>query len=515
MPTSQENNKRIAKNTLFLYARMLVLMLISLFTSRVVLDSLGEANYGIYNVVGGIVVIFGFISGPLSGAISRFLTFELGTGNKERLSTIFSTSVNIQILMSIVVAIICEVIGVWFLNTQMNIPPDRYDAANFVLHCSIIAFVIGLISVPYNATIISHEKMNVFAYIGILEAVLKLAIAYLIYISTVDKLKLYAALIVLVALLVCIIYGLYCNRHFEEAKYRMILDKSLFKEMSSYAGWSLFGNTAFMLNTQGVNMLINVFFGVKMNAARAVAVQIEGAVTQFVNNFMTALNPQIIKSYAAKDYSFLFKLVDRGTRFSYYIMFIFVVPIILEADTILSIWLKQVPEDTAVFTRLVLIGTLTTVMGNSMLTAIQATGDIKRYEIEVTTLGCMVFPLTWIAYKLGAPAYATYVIYAVIYYNLNFIRLAILKRKMDFPVRHFIKWVMMRLMAVSILCFIIPSAVVLLMEPSFSRLIVTTIISLLWSAGCIYYLGMDKEERMFIYKKIVSLVLKIKSKQTT
>lgn len=259
MINTSENSKRIAKNTLVLYVRMLFMMLVGLYTSRVVLDALGEANYGIYNVVGGVVPMLSVLTGALSGAISRFITFELGTGNQERLSRIFSTSVNIQFIMALAGFVLCEVLGVWFLNEKMNIPADRMEAAHFVLQCSIASFMVSLVSVPYNAVIVAHERMTAFAYIGIVEVLLKLLIAYLIYISPIDALKLYALLLLVVSLLIRIIYGIYCGRHFIEAKYHFFIDRSLLKQMFSFAGWNLFGNTAFMLNTQGVNMLVNVF----------------------------------------------------------------------------------------------------------------------------------------------------------------------------------------------------------------------------------------------------------------
>lgn len=485
---------------------MIITMLVTLFTSRVVLNALGEENYGIYNVVGGVVAMFSVLSGSLSGAISRFITYELGKKNVERLKIIFSTSVNIQILMSLIVFLMCEVIGVWFLNEKMNIPDGRMEAANFVLQCSIATFVVNLINVPYNATIIAHEKMSVFAYISILEVSLKLLVAYLIYISSFDKLMVYATLILIVSIILRIIYGIYCNRHFKEAKYHFVLDKRVFKEMSSFAGWNLFGNTAYMLNTQGVNLLINIFFGVTTNAARAIAVQVDVAVTQFVNNFTVALNPQITKSYAAGDYDYMYKLVCRGIKFSFFIMYIFIVPIVLEADTILSIWLKEVPEDTAVFMRLVVFSSLATLLGNSLYTAIQATGKIRRYQLVVVSVGCFVFPLTWIAYALGAPAYATYIIFAVLYFSLNFIRLSTLKRLMKFNVKNFISEVLGRISICSVLCFIIPGIITYFMAPSFLRFLVVGVTSAIWSIGCIYYIGFDKNERIFFYTKIKGVI---------
>lgn len=508
MPNTSANNKRIAKNTLLLYFRMIVLMLVTLYTSRVVLDALGESDYGIYNVVGGVVAMFSVLSNSLSGAISRFITYELGTGNKERLARIFSTSVNIQILMALAIFVLCEVGGVWFLNVKMNIPGGRMEAANIVLQCSIATFMVNLISVPYNATIIAHERMGVFAYISILEAGLKLLVAYLIYISTFDKLMVYAQLILGIAILLRLIYGIYCGRHFAEAHYRFILDRPLLKEMTGFAGWNLFGSTAYMLNTQGVNMLINIFFGVTTNAARAIAVQVDAAVTQFVNNFMTAINPQITKSYAAGDREYLFKLVCRGTKYSFFIMYLFIVPLVLEADTILGIWLKEVPADTPVFMRLVLFSTLATLLGNPMLTAILATGKIRNYQIAVVSVGCLVFPLTWIAYKLGCPAYTTYVIYAVIYFSLNFIRLSFLKKLMGFPVGGFILPVFGRIGICAVLTFVLPAVVMFVLPPSFLRLLAVCVVSLLWSVACVYYVGLEKEERIFFMNKAKQLLIK-------
>ena len=501
MTDTSANNKRIAKNTLLLYFRMIALMLVTLYTSRVVLDALGESDYGIYNVVGGVVAMFSVLSNSLSGAISRFITYELGTGNKEKLSRIFSTSVNIQILMALAIFGLCELIGVWFLNTKMNIPDERMEVANIVLQCSIVTFMVNLVSVPYNATIIAHERMGVFAYISILEAGLKLLVAYLIYISSSDKLMVYALLILGIAILLRLIYGIYCRGHFVEARYRFLLDRPLLKEMTSFAGWNLFGSTAYMLNTQGVNMLINIFFGVGTNAARAIAVQVDSAVTQFVNNFMTAINPQITKSYAAGDRKYLFKLVCRGTKYSFFIMYLFIVPLVLEADTILGIWLKEVPTDTAVFMRMVLFSTLTTLLGNPMYTAIMATGKIRNYQIAVVSAGCLVFPLTWIAYTLGCPAYATYVIYVIIYFSLNFIRLSFLKKLMDFPISQFILPVFGRIGACAVLTFVLPTVVVFTLPPSFLRLFAVCTVSIMWSVACVYYIGLEKEERTFFLTK--------------
>lgn len=504
---SSANNKRIAKNTLLLYVRTLFIMLVTLYTSRVVLNTLGVTDYGIYNVVGGVVAMFSVISGSLSSSISRFITYELGHGDFEKLKRIFSTSVTIQIGISLVILVLAELFGVWFLNTKMNIPVERLTAANWVLQCSLLSFIINLISVPYNACIIAHEKMSAFAYISILEAVLKLAVVYMLLISPYDKLSTYAVLLVMVALLIRLTYGQYCKRHFEESRYKFVYDKPLIKEMTSFAGWSFFGNGAYMLNVQGVDMLINIFFGVTLNAARGVTTQMQNAVMQFVNNFTVAVNPQITKSYAAGEREYMNKLVCRGARFSYFLLFLFVVPIVCEADYILRLWLKLVPEYAPTFLRLTLFGSLMMLLGNSMLTAISATGNIKRYQLWVTIVGCLVFPLTWVAFKLGFPPQATYVIFIAIYFLLVFVRLYIAKGLLKFPVRLYLTDVILRIFMVTSISFILPIVVICNIEEGFLRLCLTCIVALFSTALAIWLLGLQTSERQKIANKIHAAVL--------
>lgn len=506
MTDASANNKRIAKNALLLYFRTFFIMLVTLYTSRVVLNTLGVTDYGIYNVVGGVVMMFSVISGSLSSSISRFITYELGHGNFEKLKRIFSTSVNIQIGLSFIILVLAEVFGVWFLNTKMNIPAERMTAANWVLQCSLLSFVINLISVPFNACIIAHERMSAFAYISILEVVLKLVVVYMLLVSPYDKLATYACLLVVVALIIRMAYSLYCRRHFEESRYQFVYDKSLIKEMTGFAGWSFLGNGAYMLNVQGVDMLINIFFGVTLNAARGVATQVQNAVMQFVNNFTIAVNPQITKSYASGEKEYMCKLVCRGARFSYFLLFLFVVPIVCEADYILRLWLKIVPEYAPTFLRLTLFGSLMMLLGNSMLTAISATGNIKRYQLWVTIVGCLVFPLTWIAFKLECPPETTYVIFIAIYFLLVFVRLYIAKGLLDFPVRMYLTDVILRIFMVSAISFILPLLVVCNVEEGFLRLCLTCVVALLSTALTIWLLGLQKSERRKIAHKIQDVV---------
>lgn len=368
MSTNNDNNKRIAKNTMLLYVRMLFTMAVTLYTSRILLNELGVEDFGIYNVVGGIVTMFSLLSGSLSASISRFITFELGQENVAKLKTIFSTSVNIQIILSLIIIFIAEIIGVWFLNAKMNIPAERMEAANWVLQCSILTFAVNLISVPYNASIIAHEKMSAFAYISILEVTLKLLVCYCLYISLFDKLISYAVLLLTISIIIRFVYGVYCKRHFDECRYHLILDKELFKRMANFAGWNFFGNGAYLLNTQGINILMNLFFGTTVNAARGIATQVESAVQAFVGNFTTALNPQITKNYAKGNKEYLFELICRGAKYSYFLMFFFVVPIVVETPYILKLWLKIVPDYAVVFTRLTLASSLLLVLGNTLVT---------------------------------------------------------------------------------------------------------------------------------------------------
>lgn len=337
MQNSSQNNKRIAKNTMLLYGRMFLMMLIGLYTSRVVLNALGVEDYGIYNVVGGLVTMFSMLSGSLSAAISRFITYELGKENQDKLSRIFSASVTIQLLLSLIIVILAELIGVWFLNEKMSIPSDRMVAANAVLQISIITFVINLISVPYNAVIIAHERMSAFAYISILEAIGKLVIASLIVASPLDKLIFYAILMCALSVLIRMIYGFYCKRHFNECSYHFRWDKGLLGQMFKFAGWNFFGAGSALLMTQGVNMLMNMFFGVTINAARGVANQVDSTVQQFVNNFTTAINPQITKSYASEDLPYMHKLVCIGSKYSFFLTWFFALPLLLEADIVLNV----------------------------------------------------------------------------------------------------------------------------------------------------------------------------------
>lgn len=505
------NNKRIAKNTIMLYIRMLLIMAVTLYTSRVVLQVLGVDDYGIYNVVGGVVMMFSVLSGSLSTSISRFITFELGKGNLHRLKAVFSTSVNIQLGMSLLVIVLAETIGLWFLNTKMNIAESRLEAANWVFQCSIATFVLNLLSVPYNAAIIAHEKMSAFAYISVIEVILRLVVVYLLVILPFERLAMYAILLMCVSAIIRFVYGYYCKRHFEECSYHFLYDRSLLKEMTGFAGWNFLGNGAYMLNTQGVNILSNLYFGVAVNAARGVATQVDAALKQFVNNFTTAVNPQIIKFYSQGELDYMHKLVCRSAKFSAFLMTFFAVPIILETDMILNIWLKTPPAYTSIFLKWIIISSfMDTVLANPLVTSMFATGKIKKYQITVTSIGCLVFPLSWVAFMLDFEPQVSYMLYFVVYSILLFVRLLLLQGMIKLPVMMYVRKVLYRIVPVMGISFAIPGILVVLMVPGWTRLLAVCSLSTIITISAIFIVGLTNGERVFIIDKIEAITKKKK-----
>lgn len=492
---TSSNNKRIAKNTLLLYVRLLFTIAVGLFTSRVILSTLGIEDYGVYNVVAGVVAMFSLLTGSLSTAISRFLTFTLGKGEQEKLSLVFSTSINIMIGMSFVVILLAELIGVWFLNSHMNIPSERLYAANWVLQFSILTFAMNLISVPYNAAIIAHERMSAFAYISILEVTLKLIIVYMLYMSPFDKLITYAALFAGVAIIIRMVYGFYCTRHFQECRYRFSYDKSLLREMTGFAGWNFFGSASSLLNNQGVNIITNIFFNVTTNAARGIAAQVETIFRQFATNFTTAINPQITKSYAAGNIDYTYSLICSSSKFCYLLMLFFAVPFMFETETIMKLWLGNYPQEAPLFLRLSLVITMIDLLGNSPAIAAWATGDIKRYYIYVGSVVNLMFPLSWIVFAVGMPAHASYLIGIFIYTVTLIVKLYIIKGLIKFSIKRYINEVVTYIVFSTALAFTVPSIFYSLLPKTIYGSILEIAISLIWVTFSIYFVGLTKAER--------------------
>lgn len=492
-----ENSKRIAKNTVLLYFRMLVLMLVGLFTSRVVLRSLGQEDFGIYGAVAGVVTMFTILTGSMSAAISRFITFELGKKDN-RLPQVFSTAVSIQLVLCAIIIVLSEPFGLWWLNNKMVIPPERLEAARWVLQFSILSLVIQLISVPYNAEIIAHERMDAFAWISIFEGIGKLVVAYCLMVSAGDRLVLYAALLALVSLITRFMYGLFCRKHFEETKYNWKLDKGLFGEMFAFAGWNFIGSGSAVLRDQGGNQLLNIFFGPIVNGAWLLASQVNGTVSKFITSFTTAINPQITKSYASGDRDYMMRLIFKGSRTGVYLLLLVICPILFNTEFLVNLWLGEgaYPPDTLVFIRLVLMYMLVGSVSFSLITAMLATGDIRNYQLFVGGLQLLNVPVAYVALKLGAPAYSIYWVAIAVEFPCLAARLYMLRSMIGLPVGRFLKEVLLNELLVSAISFALPwwlSAIIPIQDwPGF---LCHVAICVVWTAAVIFFLGFRKDER--------------------
>ena len=485
------------------------MMAISFYTTRIVLAELGVEDYGINNVIGGLVAMFALISSSLSSSNSRYITFGLGKNDIDEQRRIFTTAVNINATLAIVVSIAIETIGFWFLNNKMIIPTDRLDAANWVLHCSTITFAIGLLSVPYSASIIAHEKMSVFAYMTIFDAIAKLAIALGIKYYGGDKLIIFATLNIFPIVVSLILYWIYCKCKFKECTYEFRWDKKKFKEIGSFAIWTFIGSVAGTMKDQGVNIAINIFTGPTVNAARGIAMQVNRIVSSFVRNFTIALNPQIIKEYAAGKLERMHKLIFIGTRFSYFLFMFLSIPIFFEIETFLQLWLGHIPEHTVLFTRLVLVLTLAETISQTLITAQSATGNIKNYQIVVGGILMMNFPISYLLLYVGIMPEMTIAVAIVISQICLIARLWFLKGMVQLPVMSFIKTVYLKVIYVTILSALPPLALHCLQEPSTTRFFSVCIISVLSSATCIYFIGCNKNEKKIINKYINKILHKV------
>ncbi len=415
------SNKRIAKNTILLYFRMMFTMIVSLFTSRIILQKLGVDDYGIYQAVGGIVGFLTFINSALATGSSRFLTYALGENNLEKLKKTFSTTLNVHIILALFIVIIAETIGLWFLYNKMVISPDRMSAAVYTYHLSIIAAAFTLTQVPYNATIIAHEKMSIYAYVSIIEVCAKLAICYMLSIGDFDKLKLYATLLLAVQIGLMIFYRIYCKHQFKEAHFSLHFDNKIFKEIASFSGWSLVASCSSALNSQGILLLLNMFFTPAVVTARAISLQVNMAATQFVNNFRTAVNPQIVKRLASGDIAGSHNLLLASTKYSYYLMLCLCLPIYLLAYPLLHLWLGIVPDYTTIFLQLIVIQSLFQVFDTSFYTALYSIGKLKENALMSPTLGLIRFPIVYFLFKYGFSPVALSWASLITYFILGFI----------------------------------------------------------------------------------------------
>lgn len=507
MESTVAKSSRIAKNTALLYIRMLLIIIVNIFMSRIVLKLLGIQDYGIYNVIGGMVLMFSLLTASLSTAISRYITFALGQGNKERLKVVFSTSFLIQGLMALIVLVITEVAGLWFLNTSLNIPEERMYAAQWVFHCSVIIFVARLLGVPFNAAIIAHERMGVFAFISIIEALLTLLLVLLLSICSLDKLIAYSIILSFVAVVVQLLYICYCRYSFVECRVQNSFDKGLFKEISGFAGWNLMGTGATLFNTQGINIVTNIVFDVTVNAARGVADQVQSLVMQFVNNFTTAFNPQITKSYASHEYEYLFMLIYKGAKFSYYLMLIFIVPFMFEIEIVLDIWLGEYPSYAPIFIRLSLIASMIDFLGNQTARAVWATGNVKKYYLTICSISFLVFPISFLLFKIGFAPYWSYAVFILCYVILVPLRLNVLHSLLpEFEPITFYKEVIVKIIPPTIGSFTIPLVAYVVLPRTIISAIVVLLLSIISTLFFVYSTGMTKNERLFMTQKVKSFL---------
>ncbi len=501
------DKRRIAQNTGLLYVRMLLTMVVGLYTSRVVLNVLGISDYGIYNVVGGIVSMLAFLNSAMTAASQRFISYELGSGNIERLKRMFSTSVNIHLLIAFIIFIGAETIGLWFVNSHLNIEEDRMVAANWVYQFSIFTLILSVWSVPYNSCIVAHEHMRAFAYISLLEAVLKLVIVYCLLIGTLDKLILYGMLVFVATLSVRLCYSFYCKRHFEECSYHFVWDRKLFKDMFSFAGWSILGNLGFSFKDSASNVILNIFFGTTVNAARGIAVQVGGLITTFSTNFAMALNPQITKQYAAGNVEASRGLVYAGARYSFYLLMLITIPFLINIDYALQLWLGIVPEYTGVFIALSLFASLLHALSGTVTTALQATGHIKVFQIGISILMLSEIPAAYILLKVGMPPYAVMYPTLVTYSLAVFFRFYLLKCMVSsYDFTYYTFQVFLKSVFLFVFCYFLCDYLHGCFTSGLLTVIITTFMSLCIISVTIYLVGMTSVERVVVRRKIVGIL---------
>ena len=507
-----ENNKRIAKNTVALYVRMLLMMAVSLYTSRIVLQVLGVEDFGIYNVIGGVVALFSFLNGAMSQSTQRFLTYEIGRRDVKRLRQVFSLSITLHLQIAVVGLILAETLGLWFLNTQMNFPAERMEAARWIYQFSVGAFLVSILGTPYNAAIIARERMSIYAYISIIDVALRLVIVFMLEWIMWDKLKLYAILNFAVSILMLGVTWLYCRTKFTECRFFFYWNLHLYKQLSSFAGWNLFGSLAWLLKAQGLNLVLNIFFGPIVNAAYGIASQVNAAVNKFVQNFTTAMNPQIVKSYAAGEQQYMTQLVCRGAKFSYFLLLLFAVPLLIEMPAILSIWLGTVPDHSITFTRLIIVNSMlesfTYVMGTSIL----ATGHIRGYQVLVGCTILLNLPVAYLLLRLGAPPASVLWVSVTISCITLLQRLYFMHRHLSISARQFTREVFLPSGIVSIFSFSAAYFISACRHDGTFGLFISLITIGITTSIFIFVTGMTHTEREYILRIIRNHILTFRKK---
>lgn len=508
MPNNiQQRNTRIAKNTFFLYVRMVFVLGVALYTSRVLLEVMGFEDYGIYNVVGGVVTMLGFLNGAMISSTQRFFSYAIGQNDYHQLSLNYSTILIIQIFLSLLILVIAETLGVWFVKNYLVYPHERYTAVLWIFHFAALTFVVTMLQVPFSALIITHEKMNAYAAISISDILLKLLVVIILPLFNFDKVILYAMLLFLVSLITLLVYVWYTRLNFRRVKYLKQKNRALFKTLLSYMGWNLWGNAAAVIMNHGVNILINIFFGPAVNAARAISYQVQGATTQLYSNFKMAMDPQIVKSYAGNELVYMHKLIYRGAKLCLFLVLCLALPMFLETDFLLNIWLKSVPEHTVVFVKLILVYILIESLSGTLMTAIQATGKIAFYQSVVGGLLIANLPISYTALRLGATPETTIIIAILISILAFFVRVLIAADKIKIKKMEFIYEVFVKSMLVAIISYFCCAWTTFMLPASLGRAVLTTAFSVLSVSIIMLYVGFDKTERTFVIHKTKEFIL--------
>ena len=504
MSSDSQVNKRIAKNSIFLYIRMFVTMAIGLYTSRVVLQVLGASDYGLYNVVGGVLTLFTMFSSALTVGTQRFLSYALGENDADKLKRTFSIAFGLHVMLAAIILVLAETVGLWFLYTYLNIPEGRFTAAICVYQFSIIGFLVNLVQVPFQSCLIAHERMNMYAYMSIYDAVMKLLIVFLLIWVDYDKLIAYAFFIFAVNITSVLIYNYYCRKNFEECSFRIVRDKQLTKEILSYTGWNLFGGSLSFFTGQGINILLNIFCGTIVNAARGLSISVNNMITQFVNNFQVAVNPQIIKQFAGKEWESLHKLVINNARIAEYFFLIIAIPVFIEIDFLLKLWLGDYPEYTAIFIQILLLQTAESPLDYPLGMLIHASGKMKWPSIVVVVPLISIFIVSYLLLKQGYSPVCVYITSAVIYLWKNGTDLYFANKYSGISVSRVLKQVYLNVVFGGAIMFIIPFTISCQMEFGWIRFIVVSIVSILTSTVVIYFWGLTPGMRVMVKNKIRS-----------
>lgn len=483
---------------------MMLTMFVALYVSRIALDVLGASDYGLYNVVGGVVSMMTFINGSVSAGTSRFITYELGLGDQERLRDVFNVALVNHIIIAGIIFLLAETIGLWFVNTQMVYDADRTIAVNIVYQLSIITTMLQITQMPYTATIIAHEKMSIYAYISIFEVSLKLMMIWmLIWLHNVDALIAYAVMLFFIQVLVISIYRLYCLHSYPESKWRLVRKIEKYKEIFKFAGWDIVGAICVISQGQGINILLNIYFGPVVNAARAISYQVQGAFTQFTSNFMMAVNPEIVKNYARRDYHEMVKLINNASIYSFFLLLVFVMPVCFKIECLLGLWLKEVPALTVEFTIIVLVTMMLRAIARPVILGTHATGDIKSLNIYAGGLGLLPLPLAWIAFHFGAPAISAFWIVLLWGLFANIAEIVIFKIKMpEFSVPEHLRAVYLRCLLVTIATVIPCWYISKQFGEGFINFCCYYIIAFIITVAIVYYTGLTKALRTQVENKI-------------